>query len=171
MRATISIVFAACLAFAIQGPFAGAQATVNHAHCTAMNVTDSTTSDQTSYSDGNTWQNVIDGSGTFTLSGAGCAVISFSAVVVATTYSTDFEYLYLRILVDGKSTCALAYATQLLYSSDQGVNTSAVPASVTRVCEHLTAGTHTVQVQYENVPSSGGGDVEVLAPTLTVTHN
>lgn len=170
---TAFIIFAACLAFAVQGRFADAAAPVTHAHCTGMTVTDSTASAAQSYadSDSSTWQNVTDANRSFTLSSAGCAVIGFSALASASNNNSGFQYIYLRMLVDGVPACAPTNTDTVFYSSVGGYE-AGVTASTTRICEHLTAGPHTVQVQFFNDSVLGtDGTAQIDSPTLTVTHN
>lgn len=163
---TFSFFVAACSGLLIQAGFAGAHASSAGAHCPGMTVTDSVTSDALNGTNSTNWVNAIDGERNFTTSSTGCAIVAFTATGEVYPVSPNHEFLHARILLDNKSTCALPYSGDVLMGSADSEFTST--NSITRICEHVPAGVHTVQVQYR---SGGGADVDMYGHTLTVTHN
>lgn len=165
---TVMTMIAAALALVLQAAFASAHATVLNSHCTGMSVTDSATSDITAGTSSPDWLNVPEGSRSFNISSVnGCAVITFSGVAVLTPSpnTADSADLDVRTLLDGKSTCEAPSTNETFLSAPYPAPESA--NSITRVCEHVATGSHTVQVQFR----SENQTVFIYGHVLTVTHN
>lgn len=161
----LATMIVACLALVLQGGFAGAHATSAHAHCAGMTVADTVSSDAVDSTFSTDWQNVTDGARSFSMSSAaGCAVVTFSGLASLAGSPNAYVYLYVRALLDGKA-CGSTGTDLFLAAvapSPQSAN------SITRVCEHVAPGPHTVQVQYRSLT---GDTVEISGHVLTVTHN
>jgi hypothetical protein len=161
---TLATIFAALLALALQGGFAGAQANSTSGHCTGMTVTDFVSSDVINQTTSSAWQNVTDAHLNFTTSSTGCVVITFEGVA-SVSGNGGSGWLRVRTLMDGNNLCVPATTDpSVLIAADPA---PAIASSIIRVCKNVTAGAHTVQVQY----NSGSGIAEIDGHVLTVTHN
>lgn len=163
---TVTTLFAAALALVLQGAFAGAQAVNASGHCTGMTVTDFVSSDSDDQTGSTTWVNVTDGHLNLTTSSTGCVEITFSGLALVRQTSGTLTHLRVRTLMDGNNLCVPALTNDLFLLGDGP--TAASANSITHVCKNVTAGAHTVQVQFY---SQEGDIVEIVGHELTVTHN
>lgn len=156
----------AALALILQGAFAGAYAASSAAHCTGMTVTDSLSSDANDQTASTAWVNITDGRRSFAMTSEGCAIVTFSGLA-GVVPAGNTEYLHIRTLLDDKAICTLATTNDTFFAAA----TQPTPASadsIARVCEHVTPGVHSVQVQFRG---ENGGVVQIAGHVLTVTHN
>lgn len=161
---------AAALALALQAGFATAHAdsTSTGGHCTGMMVTDYVISKAATTTSSEAFQNITDGNLNFTTSATGCVVITFSAIGVLSPPSDgSTEFLDVRTLLDGSNLCMPAQYDPLFLADE--LTSIGSENSATHICKSVTAGAHTVQVQFRSSP--GGSNVTIISPTLTVTHN
>lgn len=165
----VSTIFAAALALAFQGSFAGAYAssTGTGGHCTGMTVTDYVSSyayDQTSST---AWVNITDGNLNFTTSATGCVMITFAGTGIAAADSPNvYSALLVRTLLDGNNLCVPAPYDDVFSEAVQPA--PKIAGSITHICKNVTAGAHTLRVQFH---SNGNGAVAIESHVLTVTHN
>jgi hypothetical protein len=162
---TLATMIAACLALILHGAFVSAQATEISGHCTAMTVTDYVMSDHNDGTQSQAWVNITDGHLNLTTSATGCVIIMFSALAGVFPGSGN-EQLHVRTLLDGNNLCAPPFSSDDLLDGVAPVPESAT--SVTRICRGVTAGAHTLQVQFR---SDNGNEVTLSSHVLTITHS
>ena len=163
---TLATIASAALALAVQGAFVGAHATNSNGHCTGMTVSDYVDSDFDDHTTSTSFQNLTDGHLNFTTSATGCVMITFSGFAEIYPQAAIGEALRVRTLLDGNNLCFPAYGDDTFLEGTAPATAGA--HSITRICKNVTAGTHTVQVQYRG---SVGGAVEIAGHMLTITHN
>ncbi len=162
MKMTVAM-FATALAFVLQGAFLTAHADETASgHCTGMTVTDFLSSSHNNRAFTATWKAITDAHLNFTTSSTGCVVVTFSGV--AALSSTNI--IHVRTLLDGNNLCVPALTNDFFFS---GSGSDGSAHSITRVCKNVSAGAHTVQVQYRG--ESKFLPIEMLGHVLTVTHN
>lgn len=165
---TISLIFAAVLALVSQVGLAAAHAdTSTGGHCTGMTVTDFVSSEAQSTTTSAAWQNVTDAHLNFTTSATGCVIITFAGPATASGVANEYAQLHVRTLLDGSNLCVPAQYDDTFL--DVMPPSPSIAASIVRTCKNVSAGTHTVQVQFRF--SGGGNKVFITSSVLTVAHN
>lgn len=156
----IPTMLAICAAILLSLEFSAAHAAGNSGHCVGLMQTDFINSDANDTTTSTAWQNITDGYRNFVQGSDGCVVITLSGPAQVTGYAG--RTLEVQTLLDGKSTCAPAnFNTGVLDNSFAAFST-------TRICEHVAAGPHTIQVQYREIYSPSAS---LLGHVLTVMHN
>lgn len=165
------IVAAAVLALLLQGGLTSAHAINASGHCTGATVTDYLSSDRRDQTASATFVNLTDGKLTFITSGTGCVVILFSGSAAVSSVDDGFyDLMHVRTLLDGTSNCAPGTTSDIFLSARNPGPANA--SSITRICKNVTAGVHTVQVQFRNETGApDGGSSDIAGHILTVTHN
>lgn len=154
-------VLAICAALLLPAGFSAAHAASSSGRCTNLPQTDFINSDADDATTSTAWQDITDGYRNFVQASDGCAIITVSGPVRSGT-STTTGVLEMRTLLDGTAICVPPDFNDGLTQSFGAFSTS-----ITRICEHVAAGPHTIQVQYH---SSNGQTVELLSHVLTVAH-
>lgn len=162
----LATIASAAFALVVHSAFAGAQAANSSGHCTGVTVTDYLTSDFDDHTTSTTFQNLTDGHLNVTTSTTGCVMITFSGFAEIYPQAAVGEALRVRTLLDGNNLCYPAYGDDTFLEGSAPATAGA--HSITRICKNVTAGAHTVQVQYR---SSVGGAVEIAGHMLTIAHN
>ena len=164
---TIATIFAAAFTLVLQGSFGGAHATNASGECTGMTVTTYVSSSANDQTYSTTFVNITDGLLHFTTSSPGCVIITFSGFAAVHPLAGSGETLHVRTLLDGNNLCMPAVAVDYFLLAESNPATGGAH-SITRICKNVTAGAHSVQVQYHE---DGGGAVDIEGHVLTVTHN
>lgn len=173
MKAIATLLAIAC-AFILEGHVSPARAVNTGGDCSGMTATNYIMSDVADSTNSPTFVNLTDGNLTFAMASAGCASITFTAMPNARSnqQGTEFQLpnMQVRVLLDGNLSCAPALQDNTFYRRNGDGRPS---TSFTRVCKNLSAGSHTVQVQFRQYQADPAAN---LIPSLewhvlTVTHN
>lgn len=168
MKAIVAML-AVWTALLFSAEISSAHASSSSGQCTGLLQTDFVNSD-VQQDTSSTWTNATEGFMPFTSASIGCVIITFYAPTIVRSETIHGNTLHARILLDGSLTCVPANYSDVF---GQAGNYGPVfdYSSMTRVCEHVTGGAHTVQVQFRGDLSDYDDRVTLNSHVLTVRHN